>query len=158
MIIVVKKFIPVIISLIIITSLFSLVKNLDFHKSYSIFMTLDFENFAVSVIAFLVAHYFTSMKYSKIVNNYIKPKTTYRVGGINYFSLFFAHVIPIGPSADLFRIAMLKKYYNISTINGVIIALVDRLCSLIFTIIIGLIFIFLQIYFFNYLIKFSLIK
>lgn len=100
-----------------------------------------------------MAHIFSSKKFS-VITSIVSKRSVNNVAYINYFSLLFSNLIPIGPTADICRIYVLKSNYDFPIIKCLIVVLIDRVSSLIVISILGVIFLLLTSSFIAYSLKF----
>jgi len=63
---------------------------------------------------------------------------------LTFGSMFFSHLVAVGPSADIFRVGYCKKYLHISWKDSIVAAIFDRLYVIIILTVIGLIFVFFK--------------
>lgn len=95
----------------------------------------------VSIIVFMISYVIASVKFYYVCNLLFDYNISFKdILFMNLASLFFANILPVGPTADIYRVYTLKKKYNFSLEKSLICALIDRICSLFFTLIILYVF------------------
>ena len=150
-----SRIFPLLISITVILFIYKYLYNVESQNFFSLLNKINIVVFILSIFTFCVAHYFSSKKYTLITNMYLNPLKEIKVGYINYFSALFANVVPFGPSADLCRITLLKTNHKIQISNAIMISILDRCSTIIYTTIIGISLLLIQT---NSLVDFNKIK
>jgi len=132
------KFAPLVFSLGFIAVAWTLIES-DFSQVF-----LESKNFSLfwflcATISYLVSNYFAAFKFQRIVNRRIKSLEK-DVVGLTLKSLFVSNFIPVGPSADIYRVYSMKKSFGWSVTDGLLLVAIDRGCSIIYTLIFGSMF------------------